>query len=881
MPTYNYKIDDKTYSSDQPLTEADLNELSSGATKEEPSRIAEALRKGLAGGVGRIAGAMEFLGGGQMPYAKEPMSFTSGYEKVEKPILKALGSTGAKPRSQIEQIGMSGIEALTDPATYLLPGGAGVKLFSGVGKPLFKASEGVIAGSGSEAGGIAGEKAGGTTGRVVGSLVGGVGGGVIAGQVPRITSTVAIPAVSKAKKLIEQARGLAPLDQVEIAAQKHIDRIFGAAATADPNFVDVFEEALKAQERTGIKMPLSAMMKDNPVINAYIGSLANKDPAFRKVYFEQFEEAKKSIGSKATKLFGDISDSDSIIGKSMSEKSNELVIAGKKVENKARLMADEARKLSSELKEVDPAEFGSRIVRVTDDAEKAAKSATSPLYRKAFEIGKAKGVNLSKESVEDIYGFVVGEKASDIFKTFPSIHGKVVARFKPKEVAGANLVDAAGKPLGSQTGKSFSAASLEDLDSLKKEINLQLRKTRTDSEIRILSELKDKVKTHIESLDPDFVSAYKSADAAYLKNVGLPFNEETIKSIERAKFDENIVPLLTKNKSTVSQFIDATGDSGKKLVEDAFISDLSKYAVKDGVLDKNKAKVWFASKREQLALLPDTKKNLEKLSSDVESLISRKKILEDSFDEATKTRILKSEGKSAQELVNKMYASQEFTNRFIKQYGHGNIPLENGAATNDAMKAIRSFMLDDIIKSGKPLEALNDRSRKNIYDAVFGKGYSGMVRDLALISDRLTKDPSAVAANLKDIDADMLTQMAGMRPERMYSLLVTNPVVSKQVAFLTIVNRYFNKQAGEIVERDMKKLLLDREGGIRILHAMKPDANGNIDMKKINSFAEWSKRKGYDWAKMLKEDVQAGAMRSYRGMNQEELQDYENTEGAE
>lgn len=843
------------------------------APQEELSRWAEAARRGASGGAGiaaGFAGAMNELAKGH------PLRMIEGFNKYYEPtrsgMMDILGTTGVKPRSQTEQIGMAAVEGLTDPLTYLLPASTGVKLFQGVGKPIYKAVEGMLTSAGSEAGGIAGEsggrslggETGAKVGRTVGSVFGGVGTGVAVGQVPR-TISLTSPAIKKVKNLIDRARGVAPVHEAEAMAQRHIDRIFRAAATADPNFAKVFEDALTAQEKTGIQIPLSAMMKDNPVINSYIGHLAGKDPAFRKEYFEQFEQAKKSLGDKAVGLFGVVTEADKNLGKSIAKKGEELAVIGAKVEKRSVGLLDEARRFSAEITEVNPAEFGSRIVKVTDTAEAAARASTRPKYQNAFDIAKAKNLDLPEASVADIYDTVVTGRNADIFATFPSIYGKVKATFKPQTVEGANLVDVYSKPIGSQTSKQFTKASIEDLDSLKREINLQLRKAKTDSHVRVLNDLKSKLDGHINSLDSEFVDAYRTADKTYMMRVGLPFNEETIKSIERAKFDENIVPLLTKNASTTSQFIAVTGDAGKKLVNDAFESSLAKFAVKDGIIDSNKAKVWMKLHREQLALLPDTQKNIEKLSGDVGALLERKSMLDSAFDKATKARILKSEGTSAQSLVSKMYSSGDFTQRFIKQYGND----------KDAMHAARSFMLDDIIKSGKPVDALNDRSRKHVYDAMFGSGYSKSVGDLALISERITKDPSAVAANMNSIDSDILTKMIGMKPERLTSLFFTNPVVSKPVAIMTVVNRFFNKQAGDIVERDMKKILLDRDAGVRLLHAMKPDTSGQINMQRLTAFGEWAKNSGYDFTTMLKQDAKAGAVRSYRGMDDAQLQEYE------
>lgn len=838
---------------------------------EEPSRIAEALRRGLSGGIATMSGlatsANELLKGNPRMVS----SFLSGYKPVEEGGMQILGSTGVQPRNLSERVGMAAVEGLSDPLSYLLPAGAGVKLFtSAPAKTAYKAVEGMLASGGSEIGGIVGEKTGravgGETGekvgRVLGSVAGGVTAGVTTGQTPRAVR-MATPAVSKVRNLISKARGLEPLEEAEKIASRHIDRIFTAAATADPNFAEVFEQALETQKRTGVKLPLSAIMKDNPVINAYIGHLASKDQAFRKEYFEQFEQAKLDLGDKATRMFGDVTTADKTISDIVEQKGKDFGKIESKVTARTSDLTEQTRLLSQQIEQVNPAEFGSRIVKATNTAEASARASTRPLYDKAFDIAKTKQLDLPETAVADIYDTVVTGKNSDIFATFPSIYSKVKSTFKPKESPTSMVTEYGVIPVeGKQT---FSKASIEDMDSLKREINLQLRKAKTDSHIRVLQDLKGKLDQHIDSLDTEFVSAYRNADKTYLMKVGLPFNEETIKSIERAKFDENIVPLLTKNKSTASQFISVTGERGQKLVEDALISDLHKAAVRDGVLDPNRAKAWMSAHREQLALLPDVKKNIEKLSGDVGALIERRKILESAFDDAAKARVLKSEATSAQELVNKMYSSGNFTSRFLKQYGND----------KEAMKAVRSFMLDDIIKSNNPVDVLNDRSRKHIYDAVFGSAYQQRIKDFALIADRMTKDPSAVAANLKDIDADILTRMAGMPLERMYSLFVTNPVVSHQVAALTVINRFFNKKAGEIVERDMKKMLLDREMSEGLLHSIKQAKDGTFDLKKVGEFAKWAKKRGYDFVEMLKEDAKAGATRSYRGMNEEQMQEGE------
>lgn len=852
-----YLIDGVKYKSDVPLSDEELEELASQGGDDKPSVYAEAARKGAARFVSPIIGAVKgaWTGTGQTgarQYAEE----------AKKSIVGMLGGTGAEPETQLQRILAGGVEAAADPTSYIMPGGSLATKATPILAPIAKGIESFFAGSGAEAGGYAGGKAGGMlggetgekVGRVVGALGGGMTGNVVAGTLPR-TASLVVPAVNKTRSLISRFRGKEPIELAEKTALSHIDNIFVEAAKADPKFVEVFEEALAAQARTGIKMPLSSLMKDNAVINAYIGHLASKHASFREEFSKQFDAVKSGLGGKSSALFGDAKNADEFILKAMSGQTDDLAQQAKAVSRKAAGIDAQARKIAEDVDKVNPYEFGSRITQSVEAAEESARAATRPLYGKAFEIAKEKNLSLPENAVDDIYNTVVSGKNADVFATFPTIYQKVKNAFVPKVEKGSGIVDEFGKPL-TQDVQKFSAATVEDLDSLKREINRQLRGARTDSHIRVLHDLKDKVSQHIDELDPDFVAAYRGADQAYLMKVGLPFNEETIKTIERAKFNENIVPLLTKNKSTTGQFLSTTGEHGKKLVEDAFVNEMSKF-VKDGAIDVAKANAWLASKREALALVPDVKARLTYMVKNTGKLLERKNAIESAFDDATKARILNSEGMSAQSLVGKMYSAPQYTAKFMKQYG--NDP--------DAIRAVRSFMLDDIIKNGKPLDLLNDKSRGAIYDAVFGKTYKSVISDLALISDRVTKDPSAVVANIKGLDADVLTNMVGMKPERLTSLFFTNPVVSKPVAVMTVLNRFMNKQAGDIAEKKMMEMLLDKEAGPRMLLAIKQSLKEKNSLN-LEKYATWAKGKGYDFVDMLKQDVRGGTLRSTGGMDE-------------
>lgn len=839
------------------------------ATAEKPSYLAEAARKGLTSFPSKVYGAFKgALSGTGQTGAQQAA------KESQEAMVGMLGGTGAKPENLGQRILASGVESLASPETYFLPSAKFIETAGMLAKPALKGVEAFVTGSGAEAGGTAGEfagrKIGGESGAQVGRVAGALGGGMMSsvalGTVPRtaaIASNVAEPIANRVKRYVDTFKGQTPEDQFAKEANRHVENIFIAAASSDPNFLRVIEEAAAAQKATGVKLPLNSLLKDNPVINNYISSLASSNPEFRKIYSANFEAAEQALRARSDKMFGRPQEAGAVLG---GEK--DLDIAGA-VARRQQALSKQAMAASTPIKPVDPFEFGAKVVDVTDAAEKSAKASTTPLYTKAFEIGRSKGVGLSEDAVGDIYGYVAGEKANDVFKTFPSIYGKVVSAFKPKVTEGANLVDEFGKPLGSQTGERFAAATLEDLDSLKREVNNQLRRTRTDSEVRLLTELKGKVNQHINELDPAFRDAYRAADAEYLKRVGLPFNEETINMIARAKFDENVVPLLTKNKSTLSQFLDATGNNGKALAEQAFISDLHKSAVKDGVLVPGAAKKWLADNNSALSMMPDVRDRVNELTKNVQELTNAKSALDSKFIKNAQDRIAQVEGMTPQQIVNRLYSEQGYADKLVgglnKTLGFSG----QQAVSQDGLKAIRSFLLDDIISSGKPIEVLNDRSKAAVLNRVFGPTYADQVKKLAVIADRLTFDPANVVINAKTVDKDLIEAITGSSPQRAYSLLVTNPVVSKEVAFISLLNRYFNKQATEATNKEMQKVLLDTEMAAGIFKSLQQ--RGKINFDEFRQAAQkTAKKTGMDFAEMLLKDMRAGAVRSGAAMDEEQ-----------
>lgn len=831
--------------------------------------IAEGARKGIAGTVGAVSGLANVIDrAGVNPFtmgmraAGTPVpqptgglveTFQQGRAPVYGGLMQLMGSTGVQPQTGPQKMISAGAEAVTSPESYLFPPLSIFKRLGPVAQTIMRPTEQAIVGGSAEAGGQAGEYAGAKvdapgTGRFLGSLFGGVTGAYGTSAAVK-TAELGGKGVSLATSQWNKIRGTNPEDELLKDVDNRISNIFIAAGAADPNFMKVLTEAAKAQESvylkapggTPVQMPLSSLLADNPVINNFIQSLSSKDPVFRAQYSDQFEKAKQAMVANQIKLFGDPAKVQ------VSIKPTDLAAPQAR---RLRTIDEQIADVYSD-KSMDPTMLGNRIDNLLAKKEDAAYKEVRPLYTEAFNIAKDKNVELPSTAVDDIFNSVAGAQASDIFKTFPSIYNRVRAKFKPETVEPSAILTAEGKP-AIEGGVKFSAATVEDLDSLKREINKQLRKTSDPADIRLLTELKTRVSGHIDNLDPDFVTAYRNADNSYLQKVGLPFNSDTLNNIDRKKFVEQIAPALIGNKSNVSQFIDATGQDGVRVARDAFMDSFSRAVLKDDVINPKLADKWLKKNQGGVSLIPGLENELRGSVTNVQVLLAERKRLDDAFREVAGNQIIKGEGfNNAQDLVTKMYGDVNFTNKFMSKSGYG----EN----KDAVNAVRSFMLDDIVKSGDPIGLLNDRSKSAVFNRVFGPTYAQKVADFATVSNRITRDLTNVPFRTETVAKTPVEMLTGIPPEQIISRIY-NPVSGVTYAITSLASKFWANQASKMTEQRIKELLLNPADAVKVFNAVQPKIN-QFDRTKLDEAIAVGKKYGINWVADAANDAMSGAAR--------------------
>lgn len=816
-----------------------------------------ALLSGLLSSTGFVPGAEANVAaaGGRPTY--EPQTFARGEARVRKPVLGAFRASDIQPATRGQSIVSSGLEAMFDPSSYLL-GGTG--LFRGpisrfAGAPY----EQFAIGAGAESGSQLGRATGLPGAEIVGGLLGGAGTSYLTGQSRRVADLTG-KGLSLATKKVKDLTGTVPQDEMLRDVNTRINNIFAAAAAADPNFLTILEKAAKGQQSVSLKapgapqvqLPLNALLADNPVINSFIQNLSSRDPKFQALYGSQFEAAKNALRENQIRLFGDPRQVN-LTGISRADAAAQARATEKSVQRQVRSL-DQQIADAYQGQSIDPTTFGTRVESLLETKSKAARESTKPLYTEAFNIAANKGVVLPAAAVDDIYGFVTSETNRDIFNKFPVLYGLVEKRFRPKTTEPSPILTAEGRP-ATPGGVEFSDVSPEALDSLKRRINKDLRTTNNTDQIRFLTMLKEKVSGHIDNLDPEFVNAYRNADNTYLQRVGLPYSSETIKNVDRKRFVEQIAPALIGNRTNVDDLIRATGAEGERLARDAFYDSFTTAALKDGVINPQAANKWLAKNASKMSAIPGLEAEMRGTVNNVQELVNRKIALEANFRRVTGDQVVREGGfANAGDLVAKLYGDVDFTNRFMKQYG-GN---------KDAVNAVRSFMLDDLLTAADPKALFADRTKAAVFNRVFGPTYAQKVADFVEVSSRLNRDPSQVSFRGETIPKTPIEEATGIPPEMILSRF-NNPVSGKFYAMTSLISKWWAGSVARSTEEKLKNLLLNPADAQRVFAAI-PNKQGAFDTNKINAAVEIGKKYGLDWVSEATANIMSGATKgAYRG----------------
>lgn len=760
----------------------EISDVASRAKVSTPKYIQDKIRQGPGDAIQTLDLIGNVLGSPKGMLTDTAKTFSDIVTKTQedrKPVDEFFGAQNYAPNSKEAKYAGAAAGALSDPTSYI--GGGGL-VRRGVTSMLPAAGGAFGADTVDEMGGGALAQAG-------GALVGGGLGGAATAGVGRVgrAAVGAAGVMGKGKNLIEGANA-----KLLSQAEQHVKNTIADAMKADPSLVQKIVKLQEEAKLVGKDLPLHAI-GSNPVIKAAISTLARKDPTFAGLYARKYDDAIEALSGTQQRVFGDPTlAAEKLQNQLKTSKSEQLDRIITKLDERAyeagKPLAPffNAPKLSEQLK---------KRADVVDAPHNISPRST-PLYDAAIDSAEANADALTPASVGKIVSLLRTEKQENPFSKFPDLWETVKGKLQLVDEPPKVFSDSGAVP--APVAKEIKPLNFAQVFDLKEAISTEYRRLnpKTDqaywTKRAELTKLRKAVDEGIEAdFNPETVALRKKADTQYAFDF-------TLKDISREAFNEKgqlnpkaVMKWLEnpKNQSALNRLEDVDGLSLKELVVNPSIA---------------------------------VAKIMEKKES-VNGIYGRMQLM----------RVLDASKMTPKQIKERMADDPQFVGQFLKTYGKN----------SDALLALRSIALDDIMTSPQPLvDLLKNKDKAQMYARVFGPDYKGYIENLASLSQRLAKNPADVGFDFKNaISKDQVDEVIKVPVSQIFSKL-RNPIMSKWQALVELGSKALTGRAEEAYEQSMKQLILDPQALAEYAKAIKPvGPSTTVDPNKLLA---WAKKYG-------------------------------------
>jgi hypothetical protein len=544
----------------------------------------------------------------------------------------------------------AGLEEGLNPYNYLIPGG------SRLTTALTPAATAVS----SELGGQVGQAYTGTEGgRTIGSLVGGL----------------VNPAVLAEAGLnqITAGRTLNP-DKLNTLAKEFGDQkaalMIASAYTADPNLKAKLLRAAELEAATGVKIPLLAAAEGSNVLMQTARSLSARDLKFQSEYARLEQEAAAQLAARQGRVFGSVSEAK------MANALGAPTKVAPAVERRVQSVQEQLADLGLAFERSEFQDISNKLRNLTTARETQVRKELGGKYETVINNAETQGYKVSSQETGTLFDFVNQSQNDDIFKRFPTLYPLIKAKFRPTQVeAGAMIDPTTGQPFIAAS-REFPEASMKDLDSLKRAVNLSMRNA-SEEQLPTLIELKKQVGQVIDNMPEGLGDAYRAVDKEFYAKIGIPYGAKTVQDVKYKDFVEQTIPAITKNRTAITDYLASVDrQDAIPLIKDAFFADATRYGVvKDGVLDAKKLSRYMEVNKDTLAAVPEVREALKNISGDGLELtatlgkLTELKKFQDAQDSAKIFQRFNSSGLDG--VASQFLTSPDFRKQFLSPGGAG------------------------------------------------------------------------------------------------------------------------------------------------------------------------------------------------------------------
>ena len=557
------------------------------------------------------------------------------------------------------------------------------------------------------------------------------------------------------------------------------------------------------QEFPDLVLPLANVAGDNAVIAKEFRRLYSSDVNFRAKY----DEALKDIQTQFNVYLQETTRGNV---DSVTARSSALAEAGQKRQQNQQQMDRIESARSRVAEKYEEAETSENIVkasdRITESAEKAARTAASLEYEKAFTFAENNGLNFPRESVARMWNAAGGQRSQDLFKDFDKLYSKINRFWSPVEVEKPVIFGPDGRPISGGTSVEFRPASIREMDSLKREINRVRRLTKDPLQRDRLDQLKNVLDQELYAVSPDFAALYKNADSVYFDKVGLPTSLEGFRSLSSARLATQVASLLTKPEQ-IRDYLNFVGDGGQEVIRDAMLLKARNASMTNGIVNPNKLRSFMARHKESLDLVP----NVRRLLEDDVRVVDGLNRVEAKINSRYNVYSLEQGNGFFKTLYQKdlQEASRlALNNNATRQQYLDSIKTLSPETQDLVLRGLRQGMLDQAMTHTNTVFDFITKNREAFSD-VFGAEYVDNLSNLGQLADILTaRSQDLVAPAIDHARRTGFFDSTGVSIEETIGTL-RNQILSTQRKLIHLASKSFVNKSAEKADKALADALLD------------------------------------------------------------------------
>lgn len=616
-----------------------------------------------------------------------------------------------------------------------------------------------------------------------------------------------------------------------------------SAIEANPDLPTDLARAAEIEQLTGVKLPVPAASKGDTTLTGMLASQTSRseNAAFTAAIKQQEKDALDAVKTAQKQLAGDPRNAAltaEVEAKKLAYENSrrETAYAMKQanIDRQVGQINTRIQELTADslMTKAGKEDIGNRAENLLNSYEAVLRAEFKPLYKDVLDTASKEGVELDSPVVASLWNFTKQRQAEDVFNKFPALDSAIKKVLAPTKAPVSGKFAEKYPNLVKSVEGTFKPMSVTDIDSLKRGINRAIGDTQDKDQLRMLYELKNKFDESLNTLPEDFVQAYKGLDKEYAEKLGI-FSEAGLVSIDRARFVETTVPLLTNKPSALRQVLAATDNSPEavQIAEDAFLMKISQT---NGIINPNTMSVnpaalqsFIRKNQEGIDQLPGLRQKLEGLSTNVDGLLSNRERLLDMQKNAAIGKI--------ENVWSRAYGQQGGFEGFVNRALNNNAELNQllvAAGTDPTLqRGLKAVVMDLGLKSSDKLGFFDDNARA--INTLFGKDHAQTVKALLEASERLAKNPVMTKINQSLSQPTQFEQLTGSDPARAASL-IRQQVQSTFYKVSTLLSKFLQNKSTKSENTEIQEFLSDPKNVKDMSEAIKAmEQGGNAFVNKL------------------------------------------------